>query len=239
VGARHVQGDLVVFTDDDIMPDSDWLRAFECAADANPTAGLFGGVILPTLIDQAGEWFEASANHHAELYAKSEHAEGQVNAAAHIYGPNFMMRSEHLGVLDEVTAALGPMRSGAGAKSFPMGEDTQIMELLQTRGVVAHYAAGALVKHLVRGFQTDLAFMLARAERHGRGFAIRRVDQAGRGFARRLARRARLAAEHFVKWRALSAGVTPTDLKPESAVFDRLWAAQWSNGVWRGALEAT
>jgi cellulose synthase/poly-beta-1,6-N-acetylglucosamine synthase-like glycosyltransferase len=46
-GLRFVSGDLVVFTDDDVLPRHDWLVRLREAADNEPSFGMFGGVIVP------------------------------------------------------------------------------------------------------------------------------------------------------------------------------------------------
>ncbi len=42
-----VEGDLVVFTDDDAFPASDWLLQLRKAADTQPGYSMFGGTIVP------------------------------------------------------------------------------------------------------------------------------------------------------------------------------------------------
>ena len=46
-GLRSVTGDLVVLTDDDVLPHSDWLRQMRIATDRHPSFFIFGGAILP------------------------------------------------------------------------------------------------------------------------------------------------------------------------------------------------
>jgi hypothetical protein len=229
LGAKHVQGDLVVFTDDDIEPAPDWLRAYEVAADAAPqSVGVFGGPIQPSPMEDLSPWFEASRDHHAELYALTDEPEGQVDAAAHVFGPNFMIRRAHLDVLDEVAAGLGPTFVQGKAKSFAMGEDTQIMQLIAARGAGAAYVRAAGVKHLVRAFQTELPGLLQRAERHGRGAAIRMAEAKNRALTRRL----RLALQYAP--RALNVGSEQRSATPEN--FNAMWDARWAKGAIQGAL---
>lgn len=232
LGVGRLSGDLTIFTDDDVLPCVDWLRLYEHAAEQHPDCGLFGGAIEPRKLDEVTGWFEASRRHHAELFARSDHPDGEVDAPAHIFGPNFMVRRRHATVLDQVAASLGPTFASKSAKSFPMGEDTQIMQLLQAQGVRAHYVRAAVVQHLVRRNQTELDFMLQRAERHGRGFAIRSVEQAGFGPARRV----RLALKGLRGAMAGQSTGALEHLKPDAETFERLWQARWSVGAWRGAL---
>jgi glycosyltransferase involved in cell wall biosynthesis len=223
-GARAVEGDLVVLTDDDVEPCPDWLAAYEDAADAHPEAGLFGGPITPTPIEAVGPWFAASQRQSAELFARTDVADGPVDPVARIFGPNLMLRREHLRLLEIAGAALGP--SFDRRTRYPMGCDTMLTALAQEQGVVARGVAAARVNHLVRGFQTELDFMLGRAVRHGRGWAIRYVGVRSPSAARRL----KLLALGLAG--SVSFGRTAA---PEAAAFARLWRAHWMRGVALGA----
>ncbi len=46
-GLGAVEGDLIIFADDDIFPNPNWLIQLRSAADANPEYSIFGGRILP------------------------------------------------------------------------------------------------------------------------------------------------------------------------------------------------
>ena len=44
---EHAEGDLVIFTDDDIIPEPDWLSGFQRLASEQPSFAVFGGRIRP------------------------------------------------------------------------------------------------------------------------------------------------------------------------------------------------
>jgi glycosyltransferase involved in cell wall biosynthesis len=225
-GASAVTGDLVIITDDDVEPDPDWLVAYEQAADAHPEAGLFGGPILPVAVDAVGPWFEASMGQRAELFAFTEVTDGPVDAVTQIFGPNFMVRCEHLGLLNEIGTLLGPTFAGPLSR-FPMGEDTLLVSLAQERSIIARGVAGARVRHMVRGFQTDLDYMLERAIRHGRGWAIRYAGMRSPLLRRRLK----------LLLVGLAGSISFADRHaPDAAAFARLWRAHWMRGVVLGAV---
>ena len=48
----HTRGDLLLWTDDDVLVDADWLARYVEAAKAHPRAGYFGGTVEP--------WFEST-----------------------------------------------------------------------------------------------------------------------------------------------------------------------------------
>ena len=136
-GAELVGGDLVLFTDDDVKPSPDWLTAYVDAANVHQASSLFGGPIIPAAIEPVSPWFDASFGHHEVLFARSQHPAGEVDATAFLYGPNFLIRSTEIGVLDEIPANLGPafdrptnyamgVDSGNRASSRPQGRATNI-----------------------------------------------------------------------------------------------------------------
>lgn len=227
-GATAVSGDLVVITDDDVEPDTEWLTSYERAADQHPEAGLFGGPILPAAVEDVGPWFEASVRQRAELFAYTEIGDGPIDAAAQIYGPNFMLRRQHLDLLREVGTLLGPTFDGRQNQRFPMGEDTLLAVRAQERSILARGVARARVRHQVRRFQTDLDYMLERAVRHGRGWAIRYAGVRSPSPRRRI----RLLLK------GLAGSVTFASRRvPEPDAFNRLWRSYWMRGVILGALE--
>jgi len=227
--AKHLSGDLVVFTDDDVEPSPVWLQAYEAAADrASDQVGVFGGPITPTPLEELSPWFALSRRHHAELFALTDQPDGPVDAEAHIYGPNFLIRRRHLDVLDTIASGVGPTFAAGKRRTFAMGEDSLIVARVASRGAGAVYVRDARVGHLVRRFQTELPFMLDRAERHGRGAAIR--DLAGKPGA--ISRRVRLVLQN-----ALGAGApNRADAEPSAETFERLWRARWKLGAVKAAL---
>jgi glycosyltransferase involved in cell wall biosynthesis len=225
--AQHLTGDLVLFTDDDVEPDPQWLTAYEAAADrVGESVGVFGGPIEPAPLEELTPWFEASRRFHSELFARSDQPDGAVDAEAHIYGPNFLIRRSHIGVLDTIGANVGPTFAGARARTFAMGEDSLIVARVASASG-ALYVRDARVKHLARRFQTELPFMLDRAERHGRGAAIRYVAAKPT-----LGRRVSFALEYALKAGSPNGG--GAEATPEA--FERLWLKRWALGAVKGVL---
>jgi hypothetical protein len=229
MGAAEVTGDLVIFTDDDIEPVPEWLRAYEAAADAHPEAGFFGGPITPTPLEPLSPWYDVSEAFHGELFARSRIEDGPIDPEDDIFGPNFMLRREHLDVLDSTPDWIGPTFETSKAKSFPLCDDTAIMMAASAKGLSARGVAAARVNHLVRGFQTDLKFMLERAQRHGRGWAIHYLSAEGPTLKRRLG---------VVAKSVSGGGLTPPKpdvAAPDADRFEKLWRANWLHGAAIGA----
>src|ERR1700682_3265176 len=58
LGIQHLRGELVVLTDDDIVPEADWLVTLSASANANGTYDLVGGTIAPIWPTEKPEWIE-------------------------------------------------------------------------------------------------------------------------------------------------------------------------------------
>jgi hypothetical protein len=229
MGAAEVTGDLIVFTDDDVEPVPGWLRAYEAAAEAHPEAGFFGGPITPVPLEPLSPWYEVSERFHGELFARSRIEDGPIDPEDDLFGPNFMLRREHMDVLDATPDWIGPTFEAGKAKSFPLCDDTAIMMAASAKGLTAQGVAAARVSHLVRGFQTDLTFMLERARRHGRGWAIHYLSNEGPTLKRRLG----------VVAKGLSGGgltpPKPAEAEPDADRFEKMWRANWLHGATLGA----
>ena len=93
-GLPFVEGDLVVFSDDDSFPRRDWLVRLRAAADRHPAFGMFGGVIRPRWQSRPPNWL-SNGGPMAAAYTATDPAlvEGLVEAG-HLFGPNLAIRTE-------------------------------------------------------------------------------------------------------------------------------------------------
>ena len=55
-GIAHAQGAIIAFTDDDVLPGTDWLRSIKLAFDSNPDVECVGGKILPLWKTEPPAW---------------------------------------------------------------------------------------------------------------------------------------------------------------------------------------
>ena len=89
-------GDLIVWTDNDVIVDSDWLSAYRSAADRWPKSAFFGGVIEPVFESPKPAWLEETWEKCKPVYAARDLGEEEFALAANQfpYGANFAVRSE-------------------------------------------------------------------------------------------------------------------------------------------------
>src|SRR5690242_17387042 len=92
---KVAQGDLLVFTDDDVIVDENWLGAYLSASRRWPEAGYFGGVITPAYDEPPPTWFREHRSL-LDVYLGQAHDLGQVerlfNASEWPWGPNMAFR---------------------------------------------------------------------------------------------------------------------------------------------------
>ncbi|MGO8330326.1 glycosyltransferase, partial [Rhizobium ruizarguesonis] len=85
------EGELVILTDDDVIPAPDWIEQFLTLADEQPQFAIFGGLITPEWEERPAQWL-INYGHLGILYALNGGLpEGPISEAL-ISGPNSAFR---------------------------------------------------------------------------------------------------------------------------------------------------
>jgi glycosyltransferase involved in cell wall biosynthesis len=158
-----VLGDLVVLTDDDVLPRSNWLKQLRLAANSQPRYAIFGGPILPKWELPAEEWLLTWVPRGPTFSLLRPLEEGPTDPRL-VFGPNMAVRGEifHSGYrFDE---GIGPKGS-----NYAMGSEGEFLRRLAKAGYKAWHCRDAIVEHIIRSFQMSQEWVLARAIRYGRG----------------------------------------------------------------------
>ncbi len=159
-----VDGDLVVFSDDDAIPKRDWLAQLRRAADANPGFAIFGGTILPRWESEPEEWILRCVPPGAGFaLTDPEWEEGPIRPSW-VFSPNMAIRADVFRAGHRFDEKLGP-REG----SYPMGSETELTLRLSHAGLRAWHVKNAIVEHIIRHYQLTQSWLLSRAVRFGRG----------------------------------------------------------------------
>ena len=159
------RGDVVVFTDDDVEADPNWLEAINAAAAANPEFGIFGGRIVPDWErEPEGQPFLDWIPMGSTFAVGDEAASGPCDPTK-VWGPNTAIRRQYLGEGGRYREDIGPLPGGL----FAMGEDSEIVLRLARRGVKTYRCAEAVVRHFVPASSMTEAGVQKRAERLGYG----------------------------------------------------------------------
>jgi glycosyltransferase involved in cell wall biosynthesis len=166
-GLAHVEGDLVVFTDDDVLPRPDWLLEMRRAADSHRSFSLFGGTVVPRWEIPPEEWILVILAWLpvGRVFPNTDPSwnEGPIEPY-NLFGPNMAIRTEIFEAGYRFDVGIGP-RGG----NYAMGSETELTVRLSKAGFTSWHCKQAVVEHIVRRFQLNRAWILGRALKFGRG----------------------------------------------------------------------
>lgn len=169
----HIQGDLVIFTDDDVIPQSDWLISYENCANDHLECDLFGGAILPYWESPPEDWLLTSVPL-GITYAltAADLVEGSIFPGL-IWGVNMMVRKRVFDAGHRFNEDVGP-----SAGQYVMGSETEFNLRMASKGYKTWFCPAARVQHFIRDFQMTEDWVIQRAYRFGRNksyqdFAVR------------------------------------------------------------------
>jgi glycosyltransferase involved in cell wall biosynthesis len=160
-------GEIIVFTDDDILPSSNWLaeigRAFD-SADCHAACG----PIVPAFPVSTPGWLR---EHRYSAFAfgnfNPKLAEGPLPDHLFPFGANFAVRAEDLGEL-RFREDLGP----SGEYPWRMNEDTDFQRRFRARSGGIVFLPGAGVTHRLRPQNIEMSWIFERAFNVGRSFIL-------------------------------------------------------------------
>ena len=161
----HLEGGLIILTDDDVLPRPDWLLRLLEAADEHPQAALFGGTVLPHWSRPRPAWLTEDAVPFSVLYAQQKRVAGPCSCDA-IFGPNMAVRSSVFAAGFNFSETVGPDET---RKMYAMGGETEFLRRVEAAGYKGWFVPEAVVGHIIRPEQLDEAWILARAYRYGIG----------------------------------------------------------------------
>ena len=162
-GLDLVDGDLVVFTDDDAFPRPDWLVQLREVADTQAAYSMFGGAIVPRWEVPPPRWIEWLDVRPVYTISSPELKAGPIHSSL-VFGPNMAVRA---GIL-ESGIRFNPYMGPRGT-TYPMGSETEFTLRLEQQGHKAWFAPSAIVEHYIRKSQLTKSWVMQRAVRFGRG----------------------------------------------------------------------
>jgi glycosyltransferase involved in cell wall biosynthesis len=194
-GFAHAEGDFIVMTDDDVLPDRQWLTEWRRVADAWPEISVFSGAIIPEFDGGRPQWPLSESSFTALYGMTPARAEGRIEPI-NVAGANLAVRQSVIG---------NGSRFGEGflvGANGLMGEDSDFVARLSAEGHAVGFAPTAKVGHIVHRHQTSWHWIHRRFFRHSRSIFmaedVRRDEATKRYLVRypwwRIRKAARLAA---------------------------------------------
>jgi glycosyltransferase involved in cell wall biosynthesis len=142
------QGEVILFTDDDIIFDGSWLAAFQRAITVFPNAGYFGGRIIPSWQGRPPAWYRGEP---LELlsgllgwYDLGLEMRQMSHSEPLPFGANFAVRRS-------LARQLGGFRTDLGVRGSKggRGEETEFLLRARRIGVDGVYVGNALCHHAI------------------------------------------------------------------------------------------
>ncbi len=225
-GLEHIVGDLVVITDDDVLPVSEWLTILRRAADARPAYSIFGGPVLPRWASRPPGWildWVPLSPTYTILYPRPE---GPYLARG-VFGPNMAVRVPVFRKGYRFEERIGPR-----GRSYAMGSETELLLRLEQAGYRTWHCQRAIVFHAIEAHQLTEDWILERAVRFGRGmYRLQRTTGQRRHFSAMGSRRS-LGGELLNRWIKVQRAHRAGD---REATFKHRWYLRFHTGR---ALEA-
>lgn len=157
------KGDLLVFTDDDVLPDANWLRQLEHAASAMPEYDILGGSIRPHWPKPPAPWIlEEVPLGMTYALTDPQLPRGDIYPGL-IWGPNMLVRRIVFDAGLRFNESVGP-----AAGQYTMGSETEFNLRAHAAGHRCGFEPNAVVSHMIRANQMERSWVLARAYRYGR-----------------------------------------------------------------------
>jgi glycosyltransferase involved in cell wall biosynthesis len=220
-GLERIAGDLVVFTDDDVLPVPEWLRILRNAADHHREFSIFGGPVLPRWNSDPPRWildWVPLSPTYSVLYPRPE---GPYLARA-VFGPNMAVRTSVFTGGYRFDESIGP-----GGRSYAMGSETELLLRLERGGYRTWHCQRALVFHAIEAHQMTERWILGRAVRFGRGmYRLQRTTGQSPQFSAMGSRRS-LGGEILNRWVQVRRARRADD---REATFKHRWYLRFHSG---------
>lgn len=142
---RASRGDLIVWTDDDVLIPPDWLAEYAQGAAAFPEADFFGGPIQPLFEQPPPKWMPSALASFGFLWASlhlGPHAR-RLLSCEYVYGANMAIRRTAAnGIAFDVGRCHVNGQLGGG-------DDTDMIDRLRSLGHFGMWLPGAALQHVI------------------------------------------------------------------------------------------
>jgi glycosyltransferase involved in cell wall biosynthesis len=143
-GVKNAKGEIVAFTDDDVIADEVWLSTMVGCLNKEGCDGV-GGRVMPIFPQTTPSWIKDNPVKIAGGVVIYDLGEGEFCYDLKydpFIGANFAFKKE-------VFQSCGLFRTDLGPGMPAMGEDTELVERLVEKGKVLYYCGKALIRHPV------------------------------------------------------------------------------------------
>ncbi len=159
-------GDLVVFTDDDVNPDRDWLQEIVASCITYKEVSVFGGRVIPCFADQTLPQWTNDPFIRSHVFTEHGSVAGscatEYRSGSYPIGPNFWIRREIIERGYRFNPAIGPR-----PYRRIMGSETSFLHMLRSDGYAMLHIPTAVVRHRIKKEEVSLRHVRRRLRLRG------------------------------------------------------------------------
>jgi glycosyltransferase involved in cell wall biosynthesis len=141
-GIQNASGNIIVFTDDDVIVDKSWIKNISDAFQGNTDVACIGGKILPVWESPCPEWIKGELLNILALCDLGD--ETKILSEPKVWGANLSFKTSIIREYGFFDTKLGHK----GGKLYG-GEETKYLQTLINAGEKIMYFPGALVYHCI------------------------------------------------------------------------------------------
>jgi glycosyltransferase involved in cell wall biosynthesis len=163
------QGEYIIWIDDDVLVDADWLRAYHDAFRDWPEATFLGGPIVPLFEGTPPSWLSEALPQIGNAYAALDLGDEPIELTRESlpFGANMAIRIE-----DQRRCLYDPTLGRRGELLYA-GEEWAVLAALLDAGATGRWVPGARVRHVVPRERQSVRFL--RRYYSGNGMSHARV----------------------------------------------------------------
>ena len=220
---QHARGNYILWTDDDVLVDENWLTAYHEAFLRWPEAAVFGGPIEPWFQKPPPEWLQQVLPRVAGAYAIRNFGDEPMPLSERWvvpFGANFAVRAK------EQAGHLYDVRRGPRPGSPLRGEETDVINAILSGGGAGWWVPRARVKHYIPPDRQTIRYLRSFFFGIERGLELTSCDPSAHTWFGKPRWLWRAAVEAELKYRWRRCFKEPTewigDLKKSSAYWGML-----------------
>jgi len=152
---REALGRYIVWTDDDVLVEEDWLAGYVDAFAEYPEAHVFGGPIDPWYEEPPPAWFPPTLKEVGGIYLVMETPTGPITQGdvRLPFGANMAFATSTLRKFP-----FDP-KLGRHGNYLASGEESAVIEGILASGLSGHWVPGAKIRHFIPSSRVSIAYM--------------------------------------------------------------------------------
>ena len=149
------QGQLLIWTDDDVLVDSHWLSGYVTAATQYPNDTIFGGPILPWFEGSPPKWLVDVFHRVDGAYATRHLGPEPIPFTPSVmpYGANFAVRTKFQ------SGFLYDPNLGRKSTGMLSGEETTVIQTMLNKGFTGRWIPDVKVRHFIPKERQTIAYL--------------------------------------------------------------------------------